>query len=81
MYLLLIAVILTVLKYMEVAPVAEWSWWVIIGAYAATAVWWQVADATGYSRRKAMEQDEQIRKGRHERNRKRLSGNNSNKRK
>lgn len=72
MYLLLIAVILTVLKYMEIAPVADWSWWVVIGFYAATAVWWQVADASGYSRRKAMEKEEQVRENRRERNRQRL---------
>ena len=72
MYLLLIAVILTVLKYMEIAPVADWSWWVVIGFYAATAVWWQVADASGYTRRKAMEKEDQVREDRRERNRKRL---------
>ena len=60
MYLLLVAVILTILKYMEIDPVASWSWWVIIGFYAATAVWWQVADATGYSKRKSMEREEQV---------------------
>lgn len=72
MYLLLVAVILTVLKYMEIAPVANWSWWVIIGVYAATAVWWQVADATGYSKRKSMEREDQVRKDRQKRNSDRL---------
>ena len=76
MYLLLIAVLLTVLKYMEIAPVADWSWWVIIGVYAATAVWWQVADATGYSKRKSMEREEKIRQDRLQRNSDRLKQNN-----
>ena len=76
MYLLLVAVILTVLKYMEIAPVAGWSWWLIIGVYAATAVWWQVADATGYSKRKSMEREEQIRKDRQQRNSDRLKQSN-----
>jgi small Trp-rich protein len=77
MYLLLVAVILTVLKYIEIDPVAQWSWWVIIGVYAATAVWWQVADATGYSRRKSMEKEDQIKKDRHQRNSDRLKQTNN----
>ena len=76
MYLLIVAVILTVLKYMEIDPVASWSWWVIIGIYAATAVWWQVADATGYSKRKSMEREEKIRQDRLQRNSDRLKQNN-----
>ncbi len=77
MYLLLIAVILTVLKYMEIAPVAEWSWWVIIGFYAATAAWWQFADASGYSKRKSMEKEDAVRQSRRDRNRKALQKNSS----
>ena len=53
MYLLLIALLLTVLKGMEIGPVAEWSWWVVVGAYGTTAAWWWWADATGYTRRRA----------------------------
>ena len=75
MYLLIVAVILTILKYMEIDPVASWSWWVIIGFYAAAAVWWQVADATGYSKRKSMEREEQVRKDRQQRNSNRLKQN------
>ena len=72
MYLLLIAVILTILKYMEIGPVAGWSWWVISGVYAATAVWWQVADASGWTKRKAMEKEDRVKLDRQERIRKRL---------
>lgn len=53
MYLLLIALLLTLLKYAEVGPVAEWSWWAIVGVYGATALWWMWADYSGYTRRKA----------------------------
>lgn len=55
MYILAIAVILTALKYLEIAPVANMSWWVILGFYGATIVWWAWADSTGYTKRKAME--------------------------
>jgi len=39
-------------------------------------VWWQVADATGYSKRKSMEREEQMRKDRQQRNSDRLKQSN-----
>lgn len=53
MYLLGIALLLTVLKLAEIGPVAGWSWWVILGVYGATAAWWAWADLSGYTRRRA----------------------------
>lgn len=53
MYLLLIALLLTGLKLLGIGPVANWSWWWVVGVYAATAAWWGWADATGYTRRRA----------------------------
>ena len=43
---------------MEIGPVATWSWWVIVGSFGATAAWWMWADATGYTKRKAVERME-----------------------
>ena len=37
MYLLGIAVLLTLLKLADIEPVASWSWYVILGAYGVTA--------------------------------------------
>ena len=54
MYLLGISLLLLLLKYMEIGPVATWSWWVIVGSFGATAAWWMWADATGYTKRKAV---------------------------
>jgi len=47
--LLFLAIALTVLKLAAIAPVADWSWWVPLSFYAATAVWWALADAIGYT--------------------------------
>lgn len=69
MYLLIVAVILTILKWQNINPVAEWSWWVILGFYAATAVWWTVADSTGYTKRKAIERENKVKNDRTERHR------------
>ncbi|MES2613756.1 MAG: TIGR04438 family Trp-rich protein [Pseudomonadota bacterium] len=55
MYLLVIAVILTALKYFEIGPVANMDWMWILSVYGLTVVWWAWADKTGYTKRKAME--------------------------
>ena len=59
MYLLGISVLLLALKYLEIGPVANWSWWWVLSPFALTALWWAWADATGYTRRKAVEKMEQ----------------------
>ncbi len=55
MYTLILGVILVALKYLEIGPVATWSWWWVLVPFAVTAVWWVWADSTGYTKRKAME--------------------------
>lgn len=55
MYLLGLAILLSLLKLAEIGPPAAWSWWYILGVYASAAVWWAWADASGYTKRKAMQ--------------------------
>jgi small Trp-rich protein len=59
MYTLLLGLLLIALKYLEIGPVATWSWWWVLSPLAVTAVWWAWADATGYTKRKAVEKMEQ----------------------
>ena len=59
MYLLGLAIVLSLLKVAEIGPVAAWSWWIILGVYGAAVAWWAWADASGYTKRKAMEKMEQ----------------------
>ena len=59
MYALLLGITLILLKYLEVGPVANWSWWWVLSPFAAAAAWWAWADATGYTKRKAMEKMDQ----------------------
>ena len=59
MYLLGLAILLSLLKLAEIGPVATWNWWYILGVYASAAVWWAWADASGYTKRKAMQKMEQ----------------------
>ena len=59
MYLLGVALLLTLLKYLEIGPVATWSWWWVLLPYGITALWWAWADSMGYTKRKEVEKIEQ----------------------
>lgn len=55
MYLLGLGIVLMLLKYLAIGPVADWSWWWVLSPFALAVAWWAWADATGYTKRKAME--------------------------
>ena len=57
MYLLGIGIILLVMKYMEIAPVAAWSWWVVLTPFGLAVAWWSWADWSGYTKKKAVERE------------------------
>jgi small Trp-rich protein len=57
MYLLGLGVIMLVLKYLEIGPVATLSWLWVLSPFAAAVVWWTWADWSGYTKRKAMEKE------------------------
>ena len=58
MYLLGIGIVLLLLKYLEIGPVAVWSWWIVLAPFGLAVLWWAWADRTGYTKRKAMERDD-----------------------
>lgn len=57
MYFLGIGILLLVMKYLEVAPVAGWAWWVVLSPFGLAVVWWAWADASGYTKKKVMEKE------------------------
>ena len=59
MYLLGLGIILLLMKWQELGPVAAWSWWWVLSPFAITTLWWAWADSTGYTKRKAMEKMDQ----------------------
>jgi small Trp-rich protein len=69
MYLLGLGIVLLALKYLEIAPVAVWSWWVVLAPFGLAVIWWQWADASGYTKRRAMEREEKKVQDRLDRNR------------
>ncbi|ODS92234.1 MAG: hypothetical protein ABS45_08290 [Comamonas sp. SCN 65-56] len=64
MYTLILGILLVALKYLEIGPVAQWSWWWVLSPFAVTLLWWAWADMTGYTKRKAMEKMEERKKER-----------------
>ena len=53
MYLLLLGLVLLVLKYLQLDPVAGLSWWWVLSPFALAVIWWSWADQSGYTTRQA----------------------------
>ena len=64
MYLLGLGIVLLLMKYLEIGPVATWDWWLVLLPFGLAVAWWAWADATGYTKRKAMEREDKRRQDR-----------------
>lgn len=79
MYLLGLGIVLLLLKYLAIGPVAAWSWWWVLTPFALAVVWWTWADASGFTKRKAMEIEEKRVRDRRDRTKSALDANYKNK--
>lgn len=75
MYLLVLGLILLGMKYLELGPVAQWSWWLVLAPFVLAVIWWTWADNSGYTKRKAMEREDKRRDQRRERTKQALDAN------
>jgi small Trp-rich protein len=50
MYFLLIGLVALVLKYMEIGPVANVAWWIVLSPFGLAVAWWAWADSSGYTK-------------------------------
>lgn len=57
MLFLLLGIVLLVMWYAEIDPVAAWSWYVVLAPFGLAVLWWWWADATGYTKKKAVEKE------------------------
>ncbi len=69
MYLLGLGLVLLVMKYLEIGPVAAWAWWLVLTPFGLAVLWWTWADSSGYTKRKAMEREDARRQARIDKNR------------
>lgn len=72
MYLLGLGILFLLMKYLEVGPVAEWSWWVVLAPFGGAALWWAWADATGYTKRRAVDKENKRKQDRIDKQREQL---------
>ncbi len=72
MYLLGLGLVLLAMKYLEIGPVATWSWWLVLTPFGLAVLWWAWADWSGYTKRRAMERDDARRQTRIDKTRKAL---------
>lgn len=64
-----LGIILLALKYLEFGAVAAWSWWVVLSPFALAVAWWSWADWSGYTKRKAIERENDRKQARIDRSR------------
>lgn len=65
MPLIIIIVLLAVLRYFEVEPVASLSWWWIAGLFVVTFIWFEFGEKfLGLDKKKAHDEADKIRRER-----------------
>lgn len=69
MWFLMLGVLGVLLKYFEVGFVATLSWWIVLIPFGLAMAWWAWADASGYTKRKAMEREDRRKQERIDRQR------------
>jgi small Trp-rich protein len=57
MYFVGLGLLLLLLKYLELGPVASLSWIWVLSPFAMAVAWWAWADASGYTKKRAMERE------------------------
>lgn len=68
MAFVVLGVLLLVMKLADFGPVGQWSWWWVLLPFGLALAWWGYADASGLTRRRAMEKDEARKQERRRRN-------------
>jgi small Trp-rich protein len=68
MYFLGLGIVLLALWYFGIGPVATWDWWWVFSPFLLAVVWWSWADSSGFTKRKAMEREDEKRQARIDRN-------------
>lgn len=72
MWFLMLGVLGVILKYFEIGPVGQWSWWIVLIPFPLAMAWWSYADWSGYTKRKVVERENERKQERIDRQRSQL---------
>jgi small Trp-rich protein len=72
MWFLLIGLAMATAKLMDYGRFAAMPWWQVAIPFGLAVAWWAWADATGFTKRKAMEREQRKRQDRIDRQREQL---------
>jgi small Trp-rich protein len=67
MYLVILGVLLLGLRWLDVAPMAQWPIWAMYLPFGVALLWWYWCDASGRTRRLQEEKFEERRRQRRQR--------------
>ena len=59
-----LGIVLLAMKYLEMGPVAGWPWWVVLAPFGLAVAWWSWADWSGYTKKKAVQRENDRRQAR-----------------
>jgi small Trp-rich protein len=59
MPMVIVGVLLLAAKWAEFGPFGSWPWWIVAAPFVLAVLWWQFADSSGWTQRKAMNKMEQ----------------------
>ncbi len=72
MWFLALGLVGLVLKYLEIGPVGQLSWWIVLTPFGLAAAWWSYADWSGYTKRRVIEKENRRKQERIDRKQSRL---------
>ena len=59
-----VGILLLAMKYLELGPVAAWSWWVVLAPFGLAVAWWSWADWSGYTKKRSVDRENEKRQAR-----------------
>ena len=59
-----LGILLLAMKYLAIGPVAEWPWWGVLAPFGLAVAWWSWADWSGYTKKKAVQKENDKRQAR-----------------
>ncbi|MES2634948.1 MAG: TIGR04438 family Trp-rich protein [Pseudomonadota bacterium] len=63
-----LGILLLALKYLEIGPVAGWDWMWVLSPFALAVAWWAWADWSGYTKKKAVQREDEKKQNRIDKN-------------